>query len=114
MGILDKLFAKKTDLSESGVREMFKENPKTELLDVRTAGEYRQAHINPCNNIDLRNPDEWTSKVKYLDKDKPYVVYCQSGRRSSKALKKLQNLGFESVYQLKGGIDAWDGALRVK
>ena len=101
------------DIEEEEVRELVKTNRKVELIDVRTMPEYKMDHINPCRNIDLKQKD-FVDKVKYLDKDTVYVLYCKTGKRSVKAASKLESLGFKNVFSLKGGIDSWEGAKRVK
>jgi len=101
------------DIEEGEVRELVKSNKKAELIDVRTMPEYKVEHINPCRNIDIREKD-FVEKVKYLDKDRIYVLYCRSGNRSIKAAVKLNKLGFKNVFSLKGGIEAWGGVKRVK
>ena len=42
-----------------------------------------------------------------MDKDKPVYLYCRSGARSQKAARKLIDMGFEKVYDLKGGFMRW-------
>ena len=49
-------------------------------------------------------------KIKALDKSKTYLVYCGIGGRSAKACKKLDTLAFPNVYNLDGGIKAWEKA----
>ena len=101
------------DILEDEVRELFKSNRKAELIDVRTMPEYKMDHINPCRNIDIREKS-FDEKVKYLDKQGVYVLYCRTGKRSVKAAKRLQNMGFANVFSLKGGIESWEGVKRVK
>ena len=77
-----------------------------QLLDVRTAGEYAGGHINDAMNIDFWG-DDFESRLEELDKNKPVYVYCQSGGRSGKAMKKMKEKGFKEVYNLKGGYGKW-------
>ena len=72
------------------------------VVDVRTAAEYNENHIAGAINIPL---DSISGAVS-LNPDKPIIVYCQSGNRSSQALIKLKNLGYSDVYDL-GSIDNW-------
>ena len=44
---------------------------------------------------------------RLIDKDKPLVVYCHHGMRSAWAANWLRAMGYENVYNLTGGIDAW-------
>jgi len=82
-------------------------NKNIQLLDVRTAGEYRSGHINGSLQADWLNTAEFDSRTIHLDKSKPVYVYCQSGARSSEAAKSLVEKGFKEVVNLKGGISAW-------
>jgi rhodanese-related sulfurtransferase len=78
-----------------------------QLLDVRTAGEFQTGHLKNALQADWLKKDEFTERVKYLDKTKPILVYCASGIRSAAAAKWLLENGFTSVQNLKGGITAW-------
>jgi rhodanese-related sulfurtransferase len=48
--------------------------------------------------------------IKSLDKDAPYAVYCQSGRRSVIAVNKLKAAGFTNLFNLTDGILDWNAA----
>ena len=114
IGFIKGLFGNNSfDIQEDEVRELVKTNRKVELIDVRTMPEFKMEHINPCRNIDAREKD-FEDKVKYLDKEGVYVLYCRRGKRSVKAATKLEQLGFKNVFSLKGGIEAWEGVKRVK
>ena len=76
------------------------------LLDVRQPGEYEAEHIPGAKLIPL--PDLTDSRSQ-LDSQKPIVVYCASGGRSLAAAQLLSGLGFNEIYNLKGGIKAWQG-----
>ncbi|PRP65652.1 rhodanese-like domain-containing protein [Nonlabens agnitus] len=64
------------------------------LLDVRFASEYNSGHISKSVNIPLQSLDE---KMDQLDKDKPIVVYCAMGGRSTIAAAKLKSRGFRVI-----------------
>lgn len=72
------------------------------VIDVRTKKEYEEGHLNGAINIPSfsikRNIDR-------INTDKKILVYCQSGIRSKKALKILEDLGVKNVYNLKGGLE---------
>lgn len=76
------------------------------LLDVRSEQEYNQGHIDGTLLIDIRQPD-FKQRIKKLDKNKSYLVYCRSGNRSGKACSVMHELGFTSLYNLQGGYMAW-------
>lgn len=76
------------------------------LLDVRQPGEYEAEHIPGAKLIPLPDLKDGRSQ---LDAQKPIVVYCASGGRSLAAAQLLSGLGFNEIYNLKGGIKAWQG-----
>lgn len=76
------------------------------LLDVRQPGEYEAEHIPGAKLIPLPDLKDGRSQ---LDARKPIVVYCASGGRSLAAAQLLSGLGFNEIYNLKGGIKAWQG-----
>jgi sulfur-carrier protein adenylyltransferase/sulfurtransferase len=75
-----------------------------ELIDVREAFEYEIARIDGAKLIPL---GEIAERVDELQRERPIVVHCHSGRRSAEAVRLLQQRGFANVYNLEGGIDAW-------
>ncbi len=77
-----------------------------QLIDVRTPKECEQGHIPNAIVIDYF-ADDFITKAKTLDKNKSVYLYCRSGKRSAKASKKLQTLGFTQVYDLEGGYLKW-------
>ena len=83
--------------------------PGVVTLDVRTSGEFAAGHIANAINIDVEGMT-FDGDIKNLDKDAKYAVYCQSGRRSVNAIKKLQDAGFTNLFNLENGILDWQGA----
>jgi len=73
------------------------------LFDVRTEKEYDLEHIAKSQNIDVRSPN-FDQEIIKLDKEKPVLVYCRSGKRSAKCAEKLKDAGFVKIYDLSGGI----------
>ncbi len=78
-----------------------------QLLDVRTAGEYKTGHLKNALQADWLNKEQFADRTRYLDKTKPVLVYCASGMRSAAAAKYLLDNGFKEVQNLKGGLTAW-------
>lgn len=78
-----------------------------QLVDVRTEKEFREQHIGKAVNINIEDAN-FEKTVQSLDKSKPVYLYCRSGKRSSKAAKKLDSLGFQKIYDLEGGINSWN------
>lgn len=79
----------------------------TQILDVRTAGEFKTGHIKKALQADWNNFSEFQQRVQALDKKKPLYVYCLSGPRSNEAAKWLTQNGFMLVVDLKGGLLQW-------
>jgi phage shock protein E len=82
---------------------------KVVVLDVRTPAEFADGHIAGATNVDFRDKD-FQAKLARLDKNQPYLVHCAIGGRSAKASKLMTRLDFKSVYDLKGGLEAWKKA----
>ena len=80
------------------------------LLDVRTPGEVSQGYIEGAQNINISTWEEFKAGVDKLDKTEPVMVYCKVGGRSHKAAVYLVESGFTQVYDIKGGILAWNDA----
>jgi rhodanese-related sulfurtransferase len=77
------------------------------LVDVRESGEYATEHILGSVSIPLSTFDQ---NLIENTGDKPLVICCQSGMRSSRASQKLLENGYEHVMQLKGGLSSWKAA----
>jgi len=79
------------------------------LLDVRTPNEYKNGHLKGATLIDFYQSD-FKQKLAKLDKQKTILVYCKSGGRSNNTGTILKEMGFKDVYDLQGGITAWEKA----
>lgn len=79
------------------------------VLDVRTASEYAEGHIERAINIDYKQDDFLEKAKATLPTSKTIAVYCRSGRRSASAADILSAEGYKMV-NLKGGIIAWKEA----
>lgn len=96
---------KRYDISPSEANEII-ENENILILDVRTPNEFGNGHIpgallSPVSEINI------SSIVETLSKEKPILVYCKSGFRSTSAANYLVDEGFIRVYNLSDGILAW-------
>ncbi len=79
------------------------------VLDVREDNEYKTGHIVNSVHIPLgRFKDRLSELDKY--KGKPIVVACRSGHRSGQACSLLKKGGHENIYNLRGGVMAWESA----
>jgi rhodanese-related sulfurtransferase len=75
------------------------------IVDIRDDESYDEAHIPGAINIPL---NELGYRLFSLDKTKDIIVYCFTGVTSEVACRILINAGFKDVYNMTGGIRAWD------
>lgn len=74
------------------------------IIDVRSKREFKEYHIDGSINIPLQELN--IKIVKYVkNRENKILVCCQYGTRSKKAVQILKNLGFNNVYNLKGGLE---------
>lgn len=66
------------------------------VIDVRTPEEFDSGHVSEALNIDVSS-GSFDDQVKELDAATEYVVYCRSGNRSTQAMEKMADLGFEDL-----------------
>jgi rhodanese-related sulfurtransferase len=79
------------------------------VIDVRPAADFAKGHIIDAVNIPMNGFKNQTAALtKY--KDKPVIINCRSGAQSQSACHLLRKAGFAEVYNLKGGIMAWESA----
>lgn len=83
---------------------LIEKSSKVVIIDVRTDSEYHVGHVDNSILISLHNQD-FMDKIRDLDKDKTYYVYCKSGMRSRSAVMKMKKEGFPKVYNIRGGIN---------
>ncbi len=77
-----------------------------QVLDVRTADEYKSGHIKNALQANWLDKNEFNDRTSHLDKNKPVYIYCLSGGRSGAAAEVLRSKGY-TVTNLEGGINAW-------
>lgn len=79
------------------------------VVDVRPAADFAQGHIINAINLPMNG---FANQIGTLQKhkDKPIIVNCRSGAQSSSACSQLRKQGFGEVYNLRGGILAWQNA----
>ncbi len=81
----------------------------TVLLDVRTPAEYTDGHIPRAMLVNVLDKEIFKKEIALLDKNKKYLLYCRSGKRSRDAKVIMKQMGFKRLYDLKDGINAWTG-----
>ena len=91
------------EISYKNLKELMK-NKTVYLIDVRSNQEYEEGHLDGAINISLYNIEKQIGNY-VKNKRNIIILYCSSGGRSREAKRILENLGYEEVYNLKGGID---------
>lgn len=79
------------------------------VIDVRAAADFAQGHVINAVNIPMNGFKNQLAALSKF-KGKPIIVNCRSGAQSASACGHLRKEGFEEVYNLKGGIMAWQAA----
>ena len=79
------------------------------VVDVRDAGEYGAGHILGAKNVPLARIEDGANDLAKR-KEKPVIVYCDTGNRGTKAIAALKKQGFARVSNLSGGLGAWQQA----
>jgi thioredoxin len=96
----------KESLDAKAFYEKLKSEPEAIILDVRTPGEFHEGALQSAVNVDY-NSGHFEAEAGKMDKTKTYFVYCLAGGRSSSAAGWMRKSGFQHVYDLKGGMMAW-------
>jgi rhodanese-related sulfurtransferase len=81
----------------------------TLVLDVREDKEFAAGHLPRARHIPLKELAQRVGEIAKF-KERAVVVTCRTGPRSSSACRVLKRAGFTTVYQLKGGVAAWEQA----
>ena len=79
------------------------------IVDVRPAADFAKGHIINAINVPINGFKNQTAALSKF-KEKPVIVTCRSGAQSQSACSLLRKSGFAEVYNLKGGILAWESA----
>lgn len=93
-------------LDAQEAKSLLETNPNIQTLDVRTKGEFNRGHIQGAIHVNYFSP-KFKKKLRTLDRLTSYLVHCKSGHRSNRAVKIMQREGFQKIYHLDGGYDAW-------
>jgi len=91
------------EISVQELQEKLENKEDFQLIDVREDFEYEMSNLGglliPLGGILI--------ETEKIEKEKPVVVMCRSGKRSAVAIMQLENQGFTNLYNLLGGITAW-------
>jgi rhodanese-related sulfurtransferase len=95
------------DLDPRDFKEKLELYDDVVLLDVRTPEEIAHQSLEGYVAINIADPT-FTMKIDELDREKSYFVYCRAGNRSMHACRYMMSQGFKKLYNLKGGLAAWN------
>jgi sulfur-carrier protein adenylyltransferase/sulfurtransferase len=91
------------EITVQELKERLDNGERLSVLDVREPHEYEVANIG-ARLIPL---NELPERLVELDRDTPLAVHCKTGGRSARAVKLLQEAGFQNAFNVEGGITAW-------
>jgi rhodanese-related sulfurtransferase len=97
----------KQNLAPVELRSLLAQDQPLQLVDVREYAEFASGRIPGARLLPL---GELQRGAAELDRSRPVVCVCRSGKRSAQAVEKLAALGFDQVQQLDGGLTAWEQA----
>jgi rhodanese-related sulfurtransferase len=97
----------KRNLVPAQLRSLLAQEKSLQLVDVREYVEFASGRIAGARLLPL---GELRRRAAELDRPRPVVCVCRSGKRSAQAVEKLTALGFAQVDQLDGGLMAWEQA----
>lgn len=96
---------KETQISYKEAKDILKNDKSSILIDVRSPQEYKEGNLDTSINIPLYDIE---AKIENIikNKEKPLIIYCQSGNRSKRAIQILSKKGYENLYNIEGGLDS--------
>jgi adenylyltransferase/sulfurtransferase len=93
------------EISVQELKAMLDAKEDFQLIDVRRKDEYEFANLG--GELIVLDTITKAENVAKIARDKKVVVHCRSGARSANAIQLLEQLGFDNLYNLKGGILAY-------
>jgi rhodanese-related sulfurtransferase len=105
---IQRLVAGSAEIGTFEATRLMNQGP-TLILDVREAPEFAAGHLPKARHIPVGELAKRVPEIVKF-KDKPVIVTCRGGARAGAASRLLKREGFTAVYQLKGGVAAWQQA----
>ena len=96
-----------SSLSPAELRARLDSSAPCQLFDVRPYPEFAAGHIGGARLLPL---DEISQRLGEIDRSRPVVLVCRTGKRSAQARETLAGAGFEQASELAGGVLAWQQA----
>ena len=92
------------EITYDQAKKMLTQNQNVILLDVRSKQEYEEGHLSGSVPLCLYDICKQANQI-LPNKEQTIITYCSSGNRSKEAQERLESMGYENVYSLKGGLD---------
>lgn len=102
----DILKSKLNNIPVDAFDQFVQDHPEAVLIDCRKLEEHETIRIPGSLHHDYLSYDFW-DRIETLPKSQPYLVYCNTCRRSTRTCTLMQNGGFTKVYNLDGGLKEW-------
>lgn len=96
-------------ISPSNAIRLMNNHDDAIVIDTRSAADFKNGHIKGAKSMPLAELSKSIEKIEQ-NKDKPVLIYCNSGSTAVRAVKQLKDAGFENISNLEGGIAAWKDA----
>jgi rhodanese-related sulfurtransferase len=94
------------EISPEQAYKMLKNNNYT-LIDMSKSLKYRDSHILNAISIEF-HPKTFKKEISLVDRTKPIIVYCGTGKKTEKAKYVMEKLNFINFYIISGGLKAWE------
>lgn len=98
-------------MNPRSLNDIIERGQTAHLIDVRTPAEYRSGHAVGAISVplDQLDPDRLIERLGDTEagRTRPLFVTCQSGLRAEQAAQRLRQAGYDNVYQVDGGTEAW-------
>lgn len=105
------LFERRTSAKYVTGEEMAAAGKGIQIIDVRERDEFNRKHILGARNVPY---SQFKQQYAQIRKDQPIYLYDEFGFMAGRVAGKLKRLGYTNIYLLKGGLDRFDGKVKVK
>ncbi|MPQ45361.1 rhodanese-like domain-containing protein, partial [Clostridium tarantellae] len=96
--------SKNISIEES--KKLIDDNKVDLILDVRDEKQFKEGHLPKATLISYKEVKNKISELKNF-KDKPILIYCNSGKKSADSIKILEENGFNNIFHMVDGINKW-------